>query len=364
MRWSWICIISLVCTAGSVAAMETAWNPTRTWVFAVGVLNFDTKGLATWPDEGRVDAKMIDVYRARGVPAEQIVFLKNNEATNAQVQRRLVELLNRTQTNDTFIFYFAGHGGRDYRSKNRTCSLVCYDVLNSWPVSSIFDSIEKHFKGSRVILTADCCHSGGLATEASQRKSKLAYGVLTSAHVSSKSTGNWTFTQCLVDVLSGTPVSDYDWDGTITFSEAARYCEAEMAFGEGQISSSTTAGGFSDSFTLGKTTGVKLPRIGDHIEGEDKGKWWPAKVLESKDGKCFVTWYGWDKKYDCWLEPQRMRAAEKKTIDIGTKGVVEWDGQTYPATVIGEKLGLNFIHYDGYPDSDDEWIRPSRFKQK
>jgi hypothetical protein len=59
-----------------------------------------------------------------------------------------------------------------------------------------------------------------------------------------------------------------------------------------------------------------------------------------------------------------MRPAAAKTFAIGTKGDVEWEGQGYPATVIGEKLGLNFAHFDGYPSSDDEWITPSRLKPK
>jgi hypothetical protein len=231
-------------------------------------------------------------------------------------------------------------------------------------MTAVFDTIEKHFKGSTALLTADCCHSGGLAAEAAQRHGRVEYGVLTSAHVSSKSTGNWTFTQCLVDVLTGSPLADYDGNGKITFSEAARYCEEEMAFGESQISSSATVGGFGSNFILARAGGERHPHMGEHIEGEDQGKWWRAKVLDWKDGKRLVTWYGWEKKYDCWLEPQRVRPATTQTFAVGTKGDVEWEGQGFPATVIGEKLGLDFVHYDDYPASDDEWITPSRMKPK
>ena len=345
-------------------AADSAWQPAHTWIFAVGVLNFDVKGLATWPDEGRVDAKMIEAFRARGVPAEHIVFLKNSEATHANIQKRFVELLGRTGAGETLVFYYAGHGGRNYQVPARTCSFVSYDTNAYWPVGSVFEAIEKHFKGSTAILLADCCHSGALAVEAAQRHDRIAYGVLTSAHVSSKSTGNWTFTQCLVDVLNGGPLADFNGDGKITFAEAAHYCEEEMAFCEKQISSSATVGGFNPEIILSTVAAPHHPHMGEHIEGEDQGKWWRAKVLDSKEQKCFVSWYGWDKKYDCWLPPQRMRAPQLKAVAVNTHGEVEWENQRYPATVIGSKLGLIFVHYDGYPATDDEWVTPERFTEK
>jgi hypothetical protein len=354
-------LLSILCVCGSLSAAETVWQPARTWVFAVGVLNFDTKGLATWPDEGRVDAKMIDAFRARGVPEGHIVFLKNAEATHANIQRRFIELLDRTGAGDTLVFYYAGHGGRDYRSPARTCTFVAYDTKANWPMSSVFDTIEAHFKGSTALLLADCCHSGGLAVEATKRHDTIAYGALTSANVSSKSTGNWTFTQCLVDVLSGSPLPDFNGDGKISFTEAVRYCEEEMAFAESQLSSSVTVGGFNPDLVLATATGAHHPHMGEHIEGEDQGKWWRAKVLDSKANQCFVTWYGWDKKYDSWLDPQHMRPAVTKTVPLGTHGSVEWEGEHYPGWIIGAKLGLNHVHYGGYPASDDEWIAPSRF---
>src|ERR1019366_6486741 len=58
------------------------------------------------------------------------------------------------------------------------------------------------------------------------------------------------------------------------------------------LSSSVTVGGFSANFVLANATGAHHPHMGEHIEGEDQGKWWRAKVLDSKDGKYFVTWYG------------------------------------------------------------------------
>ncbi len=69
----------MACT--TLSAEQPVWEPQHTWVFAVGVLRFDDSGLATWPDEGRMDAEMIRVLEKRGVPSDHILFMKNEEAT-------------------------------------------------------------------------------------------------------------------------------------------------------------------------------------------------------------------------------------------------------------------------------------------
>ena len=48
-----------------------------------------------------------------------------------------------------------------------------YDAGNSndsaWNIRSIFTAIDKHFSGNRVLLLADCCHSGALYEECRRR---------------------------------------------------------------------------------------------------------------------------------------------------------------------------------------------------
>jgi hypothetical protein len=80
-------------------AGEDAWKPASTWVFAVGVLNYDDPGLTTYPDEGRVDAILLDTFRKRGVPDDRIVlqtfdfFVRREEfgmaKTRSSVRERL-----------------------------------------------------------------------------------------------------------------------------------------------------------------------------------------------------------------------------------------------------------------------------------
>ncbi len=113
-----IALVLLFLTSLPAFAAESVWQPAKTWVFAVGILNFDTKGLATWPDAGRKDAEMIDAYKKRGVPADHITFIKNSDATKANIVRQFNELLAKTDADDTLIFYYAGMGGGMQATRN------------------------------------------------------------------------------------------------------------------------------------------------------------------------------------------------------------------------------------------------------
>ena len=343
-------------------AEPTAWQPERTWVFAVGVLQFDDSAVATYPDKGRVDADMIATMQKRGVAQDHVLFLKNNEATKENIVRQLAPFVRRAAPGDTLFFYYAGHGGRDYSDPARTCTFLTYDTKSTWTVASVFDTVQQNFRGAQAIYAADCCHSGSLLGEAARHKGKSA--VLASAHVASTSTGNWTFTRCLVEMFQGNPVLDFDGNGGITFAEAARYIEGEMSFLEGQHAAHGVTGGFSPDFVMSTASGPHTARMGEHVMGQSEGKWWKAEVLNEKDGKLFVTWPGWTRSYDEWLSADRIQAFTPKTFPIGAAVQAEWRGHWYDGRVVKTDLGLHLIHYDGYPEGDDEWIGLERLREK
>ena len=343
-------------------AEQIAWQPGKTWVFAVGVLKFDDSSLESWPDKGREDAVMIAAMQKRGVPADHILFLRNEQATKENITRKFAPFLRQAKPDDTLFFYYAGHGGRDYSKTERTCTFVTYDTESSWTVPSVFDTVEENFHGAQVVYLADCCHSGGLVAEAARHRGRSA--VLASAHVSSDSTGNWTFTHCLAEMFRGNPLLDANGDGRITFNEAAGYIEGEMAFLEDQHAAHSTAGGFAGDIEMARASGKRKPMMGDHVEAESKRKWRKAEVSDVKGGKILVTWPGRERSSDEWLPPGRIRAFTQKTWPVGTLVQAEWGKEWYPARIVKAELGLHLIHYDGFPDGDDEWMGLSRLKKK
>jgi hypothetical protein len=351
---------ALLLTSPLLAA-GPAWEPEKTWVFAVGILRFAGKTTNDWPEAGRKDEVMLATLKERGVPAEQIVFLKNEQATLGQLRKRLAEFVSRPGKDDTLIFYYAGHGGRDYSEPARPVHLVPYD-RDRWPTAEVLDTIEAGFKGSRVLLTADCCHSGGLAEEAAKRRGDNSYGTLTSARSSATSTGSWAFTESLIDVYRGAASADLDHDGAITFAEAGQYADLKMAFRENQRATTAVAAEFPRAFTFAKVKGPVAQRVLVGCDGRDKGKWYKAEVLSARDGKYFVTWPGWDRSHDSWLAAADLRPTDRNGYADGTRVEIQWGKKWYPGKVVRTELGLLLVHYDGYTAADDEWVPVTRLR--
>lgn len=227
-----VCVLAVVVSWPVRAADEPAWNPQKTWVMIVGVLEWQQSGLFHgFPKAGRRDAQLADEFRRRGVPSERVVFLEDRQATRDRIRTTLDNLLPQTNPGDLLVWYYAGHG---LRSADKTY-LANYDITantsaTGLSVHSVVEAIDQKFRGSRVLLAADCCHSGALGIEAARHRGPTTYAALTSTQLNSLSTGHWTFTECLLAGLSGDSAIDLDADGTVTLQELSRYTEDEMAF--------------------------------------------------------------------------------------------------------------------------------------
>lgn len=357
-----LALLSCLLIGTSAVAEQNTWNPQSTWVFAVGILKFKGAAMHGWPEKGRMDVEMLQALKNRGVPEDHIVFLKNEQATAAELRKAFPEFVKQCGPNDTLIFYYAGHGGRNYKDSTRPVSFVPYDSENSWPTKTVLDTIVSDFKGSRVLLTADCCHSGGLAEEAQRHAGRINFGTLTSARSSATSTGNWTFTQCLTDLYKGNAALDLDHDGSITFAEAGQFADLRMAFDENQRSTIEVTGSFPKELVMAKVSGPASKTVLDGCEGQDKGKWYKTNILSAKDGRYFVTWPGWDSSYDSWLPPESLRPAGRDLLPVGSKVEIEWSGTWYPGKVLKSELGLLLVHYDGYTSADHEWVPMKRVR--
>jgi hypothetical protein len=77
-----------------------------------------------------------------------------------------------------------------------------------WKVESIPAAIDKHFKGSRAMLALDNCHSGAIVDACKNRRSRISYAAFASTPANSSSTGNWTFTESLINAFRGEALVD------------------------------------------------------------------------------------------------------------------------------------------------------------
>ncbi len=354
---------------GTLGRLETlppaqGWNPQKTWVFIVGILQWQDSRIASFPQDGRRDADLVALFQAAGVPAEHITWLCDQQATLGRIDTSLHEMLARTRADDLLIVYYAGHGTRNLRDD---AFFVPYEGTSGehstfWAVSELVDDIESQFRGSRALLMGDCCHSGGLAVEVNRRNTRVAYACLASANAHSASTGNWTFTDCVLDGFRGRAWMDDDHDGHVELAELAGHVFAEMAFVEEQMAAFLTSPRFDASLALAADQGEPL-RGPIRVWAEDDGRWYKARVLAEREEACYVHYLGYSSAWDAWIGYERVRPFAPQGLAAGTAVSVEWNGRWYPAHVLRSYMGLHLICYDGYGDEWDEWVPPRRLRQ-
>jgi hypothetical protein len=55
---------------------------------------------------------------------------------------------------------------------------------------------------------------------------------------------------------------------------------------------------------------------------------------------------------------------QKEAIPKGTRVRVEWNGQWYDARIVEVVEGVHRVHYEGYPNSDDEFVSRGRIQMR
>jgi hypothetical protein len=316
---------------------------------------------------GKFDADWL-IDNVAPVQDENVVYLQDARATRAGVTRALEAHLANSKPGELLVYYYTGHGGR---TKAGATYLIPRDVkitdlkATAISVRSVVETIERSFRGDRVLLIADCCYSGALAEAAKARAGRISWACLTSSRASEVSTGQWTFTESVLAGLRGDPATDLNGDGSILLSELARFVEAELAFADGQLSTFLTTGArFPPHTQLAKATG-KRPEgaVGQRIEVLWKGTWYRAKVRAQDPKKgTQVRYMGFGAEWDEWVGADRRRPYAPKAFPVGQSVEVEWKETWWPATVLAAKLGLHRIHYADFTDVWDEWVSPKRIR--
>ena len=97
-------------------------------------------------------------------------------------------------------------------------------------------------------------------------------------------------------------------------------------------------------------------------EVEWNGTWFPSQVLEEKDGKFYIKYDGYGDNWNEWVGKDRVKFPAKPKPATPAKAEVEWHGTWYPAQVLEEKDGKFYIKYDGYGDNWNEWVGKERIK--
>jgi hypothetical protein len=355
-----------VAPAGGIRT-DGSWNPARTWVFAVGILRWrDTANWHSFPTAGRRDAALLDVLRARGVPADQIVYVPDADATRAGIQRALLATVARVRPDDLFWFYYAGHGTLDAAG---TMYMVPYDTgaslaESAFALPALLATLDARLRGP-VLLTADCCHSGAMATAAAAPH-PVAYAALASSLSSESSTGNWTFTECLISGLDGTMPAPTVGPRLVTLQSLADFTVQRMADEEEQLASFATGRGFPAGLRLGEAAPRPADsRVGTYVDARWNDTWYGARIEAARaDGSVRVHYAGYPAAQDEWVAAERIRPRSPRRYAAGTRVDAEWHGRWYPAVVRDARLGIHQVHYEGFSDDWDEWVSSRRLRPR
>ncbi|MCE9583965.1 MAG: caspase family protein [Planctomycetes bacterium] len=374
MRHSLAAFALLLVVLGVARAEDPpSWNPAKTYVLVASVIEWPDKALAAFKDARR-DEALVEQFKADGVPAANVVFLKDKDATLAALRRELHALAGRAGEGSTFIFYFQGHG----LTRKEKTFLACYDVntkdlATAFDVDELFPILDKEWKGDRLLLLGDCCHAGALGTVVQRFEGKTAVraACLTSSTASNRSTEHWTFTEALITALAGDGAVDRDRDGKITFGEVDLFAHDEMKFREDQLTRGKRTKNFEEAFAFravaadrpapAKVQGER--QVGEFLEACDRdGKWYVAQILAIKDDQFRVHYSGWDSKWDEWVGAAKLRPIARPKLKVGERYEVEWQkDQWFLATVTkAEEDWFYFVHYEGEEGDDDEWVTASK----
>jgi len=423
MKYLFILFCFFICFSSNSCSTNTRTNfssntPTeKTYAVIVGALEWNDPSLYSFEKKNRKDQELYELLKSNLVEEKNIVFLMDDQATLKNIQQSMKDILKKTTPGSHFIFYYAGHG----MLKNEKYYFANYDIQTNNPTETGLDLdiignlIANNFKGKRVSLWADCCYSGGLVSTA-ETISKKGYQVcaLTSATANNTSTGNWTYSQTIIDCLKGLPIMDKNNDGSITLHEMANEVKDAMKFRERQLNAYVVYG-FDDNKTIISTVTEKVDRSaeewGNYVYAMYGEKWQVARVTGKNDGEleCELYWYsdkvtkkipvnqtkpfyfvpyktainvkiefekewydgtilkndgdfyyisykGYDSSYNEWVTYDRLRTGNEKNVQA------LWQGQYYDTEILDTKENKSYIHYVNFDYTWDEWVDNKNIK--
>lgn len=352
--------------------------PARTHALIVGVLDWKNN-LTPYSTRHRKDQELHDLLVRRGTPAEHIALLLDEEATAARIRGAVSRSARAAGPGTTLLVYYAGHGmplgAADF-------CFAPYDLAlddlagTGWSLRELGEILAREFRGERVLLCADCCYSGGLGIVVDRlAEAGIAAAHLTSASCANTSTSNWTFTQSLIDGLSGESLVDANHDGEVTLGEVAFEVEEAMRHLEGQLHGYQTAG-IPEDLVLAAASGARAdaadPRfaLGSYVVAPDGNRRRTGRVIAIEGGRPTVQFYDYTDKRTVVLDADqltpstRVASVPRPQRDAGKKPdcEVEWQGSWWAARILEKKEGRYLIHYLGYEDSWDEWVPPDRIR--
>ncbi len=351
----------LVC-AHTFLNAQTKTGFGKTWVFMVSLVEWEDTSIPAFEKDGRIDSKIIDFFKKNGIPSNQIIYLKDKQASTNTVRAEFINFLKKAKKDDNLFFYYSGHGYKNDDDK------VCFTTYKGadWSAEEIVSNVNTYFAGNKAFFTADCCNSGGLSLEA-KKYPKREYVSLNSVVPTSISTGNWTFSNALLYGLQGKNFVDYNNNGNINVEELAKYIDEEMAVVEGQKAYNYIPNSMKNWAVTKNVPIKKNLLVGSRVLVDYNGQDYMGFVEDADAKNNFkVRFYSYTNNETEWIALNRLKPFScPKDYQIGTRvnAISALDKKSYPGEVVKKFLCLHLVHFDGYDSEWDEWIAPANIEK-
>ena len=351
-------------------AAAPVWKAKNTRVVVVSLAGFqgEKAGQTSFSTSDRLDDPLIGKFMKIGVPEDNILYLKDNNATTKTVTELLPAFLADSKEDETLIFYYSSHGGYDPVKGGHTFTTFDGSMSIGWFVGKI----EKEFKGPRAMLFSDCCFSGGLVDLVKARPAgRTSIGALSTTGSHNLGYSGWRFTDLLIRAWQGDVAMDADESGSVEFLELCVFAESYMAFvAEGKPLYAVT-GNFPPGLVLAKVDREAKEGIGFRVEAKEGDTWYKAEIVDletNDDGepKRLQVHFTDKNRYDkvMWLAPEKIREFTFTEYEKGTEVEIrDATGKWVPGTVIDSFESMHECHYEGKSTAYDEWMSPSRIRK-
>ena len=219
----------------------------KRWAVVIGVGQYESPDIPDLKYAADDAQSVYDFLKSPAAgPFDDVLFLKDGQATGAAMRQALFVFLQKAQWDDLVVIYFAGHGAPDPNRPDNLYLLPTDANLKSlaatgFPMWDVKTALRRQIASDRVLVIADACHSAGAAegdAVGGTKTNDIAGGfaqlftpsrrlIMTAANTNEYSLedarwgGHGVFTHYLVEGLKG--AGDENGDGIVTFTELFDY---------------------------------------------------------------------------------------------------------------------------------------------
>jgi Caspase domain len=295
------------------------WRAENTYIIAFGLLEWSSsERFGAFSKKDRLDQKIVDFFSKNGVPFSQTYYLQDQESTYSRMEETILQVSAQLKKGDFVFFYYCGHGF--FHSKSQEICFAAYDVDsdNEISVQSLIAPILEK-KNIVAVFCADCCHSG-ILTDLCKAKNSENFASFASVESDNSSTGWWTFSIGLLDLLEGNAYTKFvnkEDDCSSTLKDAEDYLTREMAHVDGQRASFYIPGNLKNLLIHTFESKTKHPRIGESVYVLHNELLYMAKIVDHNGQLFQVRFYSYISDSIDWVSEDKMHPLEYPHFEIG-----------------------------------------------